>query len=299
MDNWDFDPDDPEEPASEDDLEDDSQLTEQPDEAPIRPDVVLRRPRKDLNRHHDLDPSLRMLYTSIAFAKLAGTSAAITDLTLNSATTALELEKGDYLENRTGKIKTALSRLGADPDKYIQRFVVCPNFECWEMVPYEKLYEIASPKCQACDANIYKAINNVRKPHKVIPYSKLSTFLAHLYDDPVYARRHEWRTAPEDLDPEQEDGLEPRHPRSKLVESDVILEGLSHGTAWRSMATGIERVVGPDFEVTERPIATQEVARFSSLNHGLFIILNCDWLVLFLDSSRYSPADNSRPPGSR
>lgn len=74
------------------------------------------------------------MYTSIAWGKAQGMSIAMADVQLDAMTRSIELERGEVLEGRTASTKTALSRLGVNPDERIDRYIVCPKHTCWRLV---------------------------------------------------------------------------------------------------------------------------------------------------------------------
>ncbi|KAG7527369.1 hypothetical protein FFLO_07006 [Filobasidium floriforme] len=108
------------------------------------PDDRPRLEAEDLVKHHQLDAPLRHLFTTIAYGKATGMSYASANVQLDHMTTAVELATGEVLEGRTAQVKTALSRIGVNPDDLLTRYIVCPNVKCWNLVPYRQLYELPS-----------------------------------------------------------------------------------------------------------------------------------------------------------
>jgi hypothetical protein len=239
---------------------------------------------EDLVRHHLLEPPIRHLFTTVALGKATGMSFALANLNLDHMSTALELATGDDLDGRTSQVKTALSRIGVNPDDRITRYIVCPHPHCWNLVPYKELYNLASPLCTAerdgepCSERMYRTLNHIRTPIKVMPYSKLSDFLGKLLQDrTVRERINEWRIDGEDTEHQADPDLRPVPSIFEpFLPVDQPLQGLSHGVAWRAYATNTQRLHGDGYPVEDAQIPGCSKTRHSGMTYGLKIILGCD-----------------------
>lgn len=263
---------------------------EKPDEG--EQTVVLR----NILQHHEMDPALRHLYTTIAYSKAIGLSNTAAGTILEQATAALSigLGHGDDILSSPTKVSTAMSRLGVHPDDYIERRIVCPNLDCWRMIPYNDLLGLESPTCgsplphsdDVCDAELYRCENRVRIPIKVMPFTPLSTWLALFMQDRDFALDlNRWRG---DQENEANPDWNQHFPTDRDVPyfaRDVVLDGLSEGSAWRSSCADTRRSVFPDNtssdDPRDRPGADQDtpLKAHSNLPFGLKIVINIDWYV--------------------
>lgn len=239
-------------------------------------------------QHHELDPAMRHLYTTIAFGKAVGLSNIAAATILEQSTVALNIGKGiedDALSTPT-KISTAMSRLGVHPDDYIERRIVCPNLDCWRLTPYRNLASLESPICGSplphsddfCQTAIYRTDNRVRVPIKVMPFTPLSTWLALFMQDKDFAANlNSWLGEGDWVE------RQPSRKERPFFTRDSPLDGLSEGSAWRSGFADTRRSVFGDNSYSDDPRdvpgadpdATYK--RHSDLVFGLKIVINIDW----------------------
>jgi hypothetical protein len=264
-----------------------------------------------LLRHHALPAPLRLAYIRAAYDRVKGTSFENTDLNLKISLASLGFMGGtdlalDHQHSHTTRTRTALSRIGADPEEFIEQYIVCPNPQCWNIIRPSKLYS-RSARCGAkievgkkrkeCDEKLFEIRNGNRIPFRVIPYTRLSTALTLLLQDQhVVDNLQHWRnpTDPEDAitdDPSPP----PRRPGNsaksgKSVRLDIpyrtphyAMQGFWDGTMWRAQRANVERDFDPiTGKVSERRWSKQGPWKHSSLEYGLKIILNIDWCVVCL-----------------
>ena len=224
--------------------------------------------------HHALDPALRHIYTGIAIQFSQGQSHDQLKYNLEHAIGIMEIKTQQRVEGQAKTARTATAALGADPDRYIKEYVVCPNHDCWNFTPRSELGDLETNKCQVqrsgrtCNEVLFVRHDQVRKPIKTIAYQLLSTYLGLLFQnsDTVEHLRH-WRQA----DDAQPHGLLSRD--NPFLDKTEQLHGLSQGSAWRSYGSNAMRWVGADGHVQER----SDGARHVDEEFGLQIVLNCDW----------------------
>lgn len=281
---------DDEVPAMEDDYMDAAGVDV---EEPIggTPVIVL----KNINKHHDLDAPICHLYTLMTFGKAKGLSNATSNTFLEQMTVGLGLASGEApADDKTGNIRTAMSRLGVLPDDYMRQCIVCPNLACWKLTPVRQLYLLDTPICgspipdtrQICQEPIYLVEGGrVQKPVKVMPFCNLSTWLAmFMQDDEVRTQLNSWRQTPDECPHDHQSAADspPLSRNHPYYDEDTPLQGLSDGSAWRSGWANARRRVYQDNSVKDEldpglfePGET--ASRHSHLTFGLKIVINLDW----------------------
>ena len=231
-------------------------------------------PHVDHFVHHELSPGYRHIYTQVALQLVQGQSQEQADTNLQHSLATAEIFSGRRLEVKPKTSKTALKALGLQPDKFIDKFIVCPAENCWNLTPYSELHRLDSNKCKAlvrgrpCDQKIYSTSNGARYPKKVMPYTRLSTFLGSFFQQAeIVAALQNWRVS---------DDPPPHHILDRdipFLDREELLSGLSQGSAWRSFGSGPVRSTGG--RPTEEDSPGQH--RHVDEEYGLQIILNCDW----------------------
>lgn len=241
----------------------------------------------NLLRHHDLDEVARHIYTTAIFQKATGLSDTAIEVLLQQMFAQDQIaNQGQISEHFTTRFRTIKSRLGVDPDQYIDRYIVCPNNDCWQLYNRDRLPHLESPACtniingrRRCDGQLYTTNAGMRTPIKVIPYTKLSTGLAMLMQDPnVTSKLNLWREAEPDIDLEN-DQSHPFEWGQPLFDREAPLRGLPDGSAWRSSRSDVLRVVDVDGMLQDVPTTADGGGRHSGLRWPLKIVINCDWYV--------------------
>lgn len=255
----------------------------------VKPTVVLR----NVLQHHDLEPAIRHLYTTIAFSKAVGLSNIAAATILEQTTAALNIAVGNSEEPLTSptQVITAMSRLGVNPDDFMERRIVCPNLACWHLVPYQELYRLESPACGSplphtdgvCTAALYSVNGRTRTPYKVMPFTPLSTWLAlFMQDDAFVQHLNDWRGSQDEC-PDNWKQAMPTDRSVPYFDRNVPLDGLSEGSAWRSGFAHTQRSVFEDNSFSDDPRARPDfdpsagLMRHCDLPFGLKIIINIDW----------------------
>ncbi|KAJ9091851.1 hypothetical protein QFC21_007049 [Naganishia friedmannii] len=217
---------------------------------------------------------------------MKGTSYDTTDMQLAQAFDLLNIGGVGNLAEAypslvTTRTRTALNHIGADFDRTIQTYFLCPK--CWRPTPLSQLYTLETSKCgkleegtdTACNGVLYHQRAQVRKPTRVIAYNLLSTFLADLMQDPEVRRRsHEWRGDSEDDAAGNYDAPLYDDRARPYKGEDGIMHGLSDGSVWRRQQAHTQRQVD---EKTNK--VTEPVLEGMSSGSEAFII------VLWLESS--------------
>lgn len=223
--------------------------------------------------HHDLDPEIRHVYTQSVVEKVQGQSTEKCDRLLRHGLATVKLCGRDP-EGQVDTARRATSALGADPDPFINRFLVCPAQACWNLTPMSQLNLLETDKCEArignrrCNESVFNTTGGVRQPYKVMPYQKLSTFLGlFLQDSKNVELLQRWKATYDEP---------PHHVLNREVPylgKEVPLSGISQGSAWRSFGKETVRRSGGDWLLEEHPDQQRHVDE----EFGLQIILNCDW----------------------
>lgn len=251
-------------------------------------------------RHHRLPYLARSTYTRAAHSRVNGVTFHHTDQQLRQerlqAEALVELtgrSLGLELNDLTTNTRTALSRLGVNPDDDIMQYMVCPR--CWNLVRLDELNNLDTPICRTqvhsgigqtmieCDGEIYttKGEMKVRSPVKVLPVSPLSNFIAHLLEDEdVINHLQDWRDPVNDPieDPHVNQPSPPQSVPPPGFSAGKEMKGMSDGLAWRAQTAYAKRSVRPDGSV-EEVVEGPYIFRHSALKYGLKIILNLDWYV--------------------
>lgn len=261
-----------------------------------------------MTKHHNLSAAQRHTYTAIAFFKLAGMTDRTSQVLLDQMTagTGVALEEAEHMmaeadmeqrplglddmpDNEPVDHRTAMSRLGVNPDQWIKQYISCGR--CFTLVPLEQLYSLPGPECQqstgdetVCGTPLYSNINHVRTPFRVAPYNKLSNAIAMLLQDPeIRESLQEWRDLSEDgsddILPDGDD--EPLDKRVPYLSRHQPMTGITQGSAWRAMTVNSERMVWDDdrghIQVEDCSPNDYLVYRLVNSRFGLNIIINVDW----------------------
>lgn len=179
-------------------------------------------------------------------------------------------------------LRTVERRLGVDPDRIITYYFLCP--ECWKAYHPSQLLKLQSPCCTAddCSGTLYtskrtSSSTDKRTPCKIMPTVSIIEALEHILMRPgKWDELHAWKT--------DEDKSEPN---PLPVTRDEWLQNLNHekplrdvsdGWVWRSIPARLERTWDPIRRVVNDEHTTQLYQQHVSLECGLVLQINIDWL---------------------
>lgn len=246
--------------------------------------------------HHGLSFTERMAYTNGARNRLKNAPFTFTDDNLKRdfhfALGMAEMYNGELdfkPEDYTTNTRTALKRLGADPDEILERYLVCPK--CWNLVEYGELYTLTTPECQAmvagnrrrrayqCATPLYELKGKIRAPFSVLPITKSSRALRLLLQDQnLTSKLQLWRGINGDSieTPEQQTHQEVEDRDMLSMDPDSVMTGITDGAAWPSHAPFVKRVVLLGGKV-EEVVTGPAIMRHDALKFGVKVVMNLDW----------------------
>jgi hypothetical protein len=171
----------------------------------------------------------------------------------------------------------------------IDCYIVCPNTDCWSILPAKEIKAMSSPECAGttvnglrCRSKLYEIQKNKqRRPVNLMAYHKLSTALRQLLQDPdVRAHLQDWRGNEADDAVGNEDAPLHKERAKPWLGSDGLMSGFWHGSVWRRQEAYTERHHDPVTHEVREPKTggpPGKRVRHSSLKFGLKIVINADW----------------------